>query len=238
MALENSEPAFDSSAPIAPSSAAPALTEDQALALLQRPDLPAESIEELARNTTVTKSRKLRIAIAAHPRAPRHIALHLIRAFYTFDLMQFALLPAIAADLKRAADDMLINRIDSVTLGERISLARRASTSVAAALLLDKERRVWQTALENPRLTEAAVVKAVLRPNAGMALVEAICRHPRWSIRHEVRIALLRNEKTPMAHALEIARTLPRRKLRDILHASRLPERVKDHLRTELKMKS
>jgi len=213
-----------------------ALTEDQALALLQRQDFPAESIEQLARNGSVMKSRKARFAIAAHARAPRHISLRLIRGFYTFDLMQFSLLPAVAADLKRAADEMLIKRLGSITLGERISLARRASTVVAAALLLDKEIPVWQAALENPRLTEAAIVKILLRSNVAPAFVEAVCRHPKWLLRHEVRIALLRSRMTPLAHALEFARTFPPAQLRDILHASHLPEKVKTYLRKELEL--
>jgi hypothetical protein len=214
-----------------------AFTEDQALALLQSADLPAESIEQLTKNTSVTKSRKVRLAIAAHPRAPRHISLRLIREFYTFDLMQFAVMPAVAADLKRAADEMIIKRLASITLGERISLARRASPAVAAALLLDKESRVWQTALENSRLTEAAIVRTLLRSTAPPALVEAVCHHPKWSLRHEVRIALLRHRNTPLARALEFARTLPPRQLRDILHTSRLPEKIKDYLRKEVTAK-
>jgi len=209
------------------------LTEDQALATLQHSDLSAESIEQLVKNSSVMKSRKVRIAIAAHPRTPRHVSLRLIREFYTFDLMQFTVLPAVAADLKRAADEMMIKRIASITLGERISLARRASTAVAAALLLDKETRVWQTALENSRLTEVAIVRTLQRSNLSRAFVEAVCHHPKWSLRHEVRVALLRNEKTPMARALEFARTLPPRQLRDILHNSRLPEKVKNYLRKE-----
>jgi len=144
----------------------PPLTADLALAIVKDRSLPSETIEQISRNAAVMKSRKVRVALAAHPRTPRRIALRLIRELYTFDLMQFSLIPAVAADLKRVADELLVARLASITLGERISLARRSSAMVAAALLLDKETRVWQTALENPRLTEAAIVKALLRPRA------------------------------------------------------------------------
>jgi hypothetical protein len=216
----------------------PALTPDLALALLQRRDLPPDAVEQITRNAGVMKSRKVRIAVAAHPRAPRRIALRLIREFYTFDLMQFSLQPAVAADLKRAADDLLVNRVASITLGERIALARRASASVAAALLLDKETRVWQTTLENSRLSETAIARALLKISVTRAFVEAVCHHPKWSLRPEIRIALLRNEKTPLSRALEFARRLPAAQLRDILHASRLPEKIKNSLRKELELKS
>jgi len=217
------------------SAADPALTADLALAMLKDRNLAPEAIEQISRNTAVMKSRKVRVAVAAHPRAPRRIALRLIRELYTFDLMLFALLPAVAADLKRAADELLVARLASITLGERISLARRSSGMVAGALLLDKEARVWQTAVENPRLSESALLKALLRPGATAAFVTAVCHHAKWSVRPEVRCALLRNESVPLTRALEFARRVPPAQLRDILHASRLPEKSKNYLREQLK---
>ena len=211
------------------------LTADSVLAVIKDRTLPPELIEKISRNAALMKSRKVRVALAAHPRTPRRVALRLIREFYAFDLMQFSLMPTVAADLKRVADELLVARLASMTLGERISLARRSSALVAAALLLDKEVRVWQTALENPRLSEAAIVKALLRANATPAFVKAVSHHAKWSVRPEIRVALLRNEFTPLARALEFARRLPPALLRDILHASRLPEKIKAYLRKDLK---
>jgi hypothetical protein len=210
-----------------------ALTEDLALAQLKDPDLSSDVFEQLYRNDSVMKSRKVRMAMASHQRTPRRIALRIVRELYTFELMQFALKPTAAADLKRIADELLLSRLSSITLGERISLARRSSTLVAEGLLLDKEPQVWQRALENARLTEAAIVKALQRPTGTRCFVEAVSHHPKWSVRHEVQVALLRNAHTPLAKALEFARRIPPRQLRDILHVSRLPERIKSQLRKE-----
>src|ERR1700693_5021969 len=73
------------------------LNEDSVLALLKRRDLPPEILEQVSRNSAAMKSRKVGVALAAHPRTPRHLALRLLRQFYTLDLMQFALHPAVAA---------------------------------------------------------------------------------------------------------------------------------------------
>ncbi|HUO17508.1 MAG TPA: hypothetical protein VMX38_21175 [Verrucomicrobiae bacterium] len=180
------------------------------------------------------KSRKVRLALAAHPRTPRRISLKLIREFYTFDLMRFALAPAAAPDLKHIADELLTSRVGSITLGERISLARRSSTRVAEALLLDTEARVWEAALENPRLTEAGVVKALQSGKAEPAFVKAVCCHLKWSLRKNVRRSLLLNEHTPLGRALEFACDLPPAQLRDMLDTSRLPEKIKNCLRKPL----
>lgn len=182
------------------------LDEDRALALLKRRDLPPETFEQLSQNSAVMHSRKVAFAVAVHPRAPRHLVLRLLRHFYTFELMRFTLHPWAAADLKHAADEQLIARLESVTLGERLALARRGSQAVAAALLLDKESRVSRTALENARLTEANVIRGIIRPKGPSAFVETVCHHPKWSVRREIRMALLRSPHTPLACALQFAR--------------------------------
>lgn len=208
-----------------------ALSEDLALAQLKDPDLSSEAVEQISRNAATMKSRKVRLSVAAHHRAPRRVALRVIRELYTFELMQFALTPAAPADLKHVADELLLGRLASITLGERISLARRSSSAVVGGLLLDREPRVWQIALENPRLTEAGVVRALTKAAASRILVEAVCHHAKWSARIEVRFALLRSSYTPLTKAIEFARRIPPRQLQDILHASKLPENVKREVR-------
>jgi hypothetical protein len=210
------------------------LSEDLALAQLKDPDLSSAAVEQMSRNAAAMKSHKVRLAVAAHHRTPRRIALRVIRELYTFELMQFAMTPVAPADLKHVADELLLGRLNSITLGERISLARRSSAAVAGGLLLDKESRVWQTALENPRLTEVAIVKALQKPGATRAFIEAVSDHAKWSPRLEIRVALLRSAHTPVAKAIEFARRVPAKQLRDILHTSRLPENLKAMLLTEV----
>ena len=176
-----------------------------------------------------------RLALVEHPKTPRHVSLPLVRQLYTFDLMQVALTPVVPADVKRAADQALLNRRETITPGERLTSAHRGSGRIAEALLLDEDARVAQGALQNPRLSEASIARALMRPEASAELVEAVCRHPQWSLRREVRIALLRNEKTPAALAVEFARLLPPPLLREVLHSSKLPASVRNLLLVELR---
>ena len=195
-----------------------ALTEDLALVLLKRRDLPAQVLDQLSKSGGLMKSRKVKLALVEHPN------------LFTFDLMQVALRPVVPADIKMAAEECLINRLEKISQGERLALAHRASGRVAAALLLDPEPRVIHAALENSRLTESAIIKGLMRRAAPAAFVVAVCHHPNWSPRREVRVALLRNEKTPLARALEFARSLSPALVREILHGSRLPAATKASL--------
>ena len=204
-----------------------ALSEDLALALLKRSDLPAEAFEQLSKNAVVARSRKGKLAIVAHPKAPRYVSLALIRQLFTFDLMRVALTPVVPGDVKRAAEETLINRMESISAGEKLTLARQASGRIAGALLASDDRRIVHVALENSRLTDTLVIRGLTRPDSSPELVFAVCRHVKWSLRREVRIALLRNEHTPLTRAIEFSRGLPKALLTEILQNSRLPGSVK-----------
>src|SRR5260370_33720207 len=107
-----------------------------------------------------------------------------------------------------------------------MSLGKGRSPAVAAALLLDPERRIMEATLQNPRITEAAIVKALMRDDAPQHLIDTVCHDPKWSLRREIRIALLRNEKTPLAPALAFAESMSSAALRQELNNSRLPPKV------------
>lgn len=197
------------------------LTEDQAMALLQRPDVSADALAKLARNPAALKSRKAMQSLVTHPRTPRHISIPLLRRMFTFDLMQLALTPAVAADIKRAAEEQILVRAESLSAGEKISLARRGPGRIAAELLQDKDARVISVALDNTRLVEAGVVTALMKIDASPALFNLVSGHAKWSQRREVQFALLRSEKTPLERAREFATHFPADKLEEIVPDSR-----------------
>lgn len=211
----------------------PALSGDQALALLAHRDLPPDAIEQLAKNRLALKLRKVKVALACHAHTPRHISVPLIRQFYTFDLTKVALSPVVPADVKLSADESLISRAKTITLGERLTLARLASGRIAGALLLDANERVMRVALENPHLIEVQVVQAVLQPEASADLVQLASHHRKWSYRRDVQLALLRTEHLSLARALVFSREVSATQLGEIMRTSRLPPHIKTQLLNE-----
>ena len=203
------------------------LNEDQALALLKRRDLPRETLEALSKNGALAQQPKVRMALVTHPHTPRHISLPTIRHLYAFELMQVALLPGVAADVKRAAEEVLIGRLATITSGERHTLAKRASGRVAAALLTDKEERVMQAALLNPQMTEMLLARVLKRDAGTELLASAVANHQKWIQRIEIRSALLCNRNTPPAKLALIARGVPLHVLKLLIREGRLPQRTK-----------
>jgi hypothetical protein len=208
----------------------PRLTEDLALALLNHRDLPREALEALSKNAQVARQRKVQLAVVIHPHTPRHISLPTIRHIYTFELMQVALLPAVPPDVKRSAEEVLIGRLGSISSGERITLAKRSSGRVAAALLLDKEERIMHAALANPQMTEMYIVRALKAETGTELLAPAISRHQKWSFRNDVKAALLGNKNTPAARLIHLAGELPISLIKDVLRNGRLSSQAKNSL--------
>jgi hypothetical protein len=206
------------------------LTEELALSLLQRRDLPAAVVEALGKNVAVSRLRTVRWALLTHQRAPRHISLPLLRHLYPFELMKLAVVPQLAADLKRGAEEALIAKSASLSSGERLALAKQGSSALAAALLLDPEQRIMAAALQNPRLTEEGVVRGLVHPESSPHLAPAVCHDAKWRVRHEVRIAALRCEFTPLAYGIDFASKLSPAQLKDVLAQSRLSDQIKLYL--------
>jgi hypothetical protein len=119
--------------------------------------LAPEVLEQLSRNANALKGRKVKLALVSHPHTPRHVSVPLARQFYTFDLMKVALSPVVPADVKAAIDDVLISRLKAVTVGERLTLARRATGRVAAALLLDSENA--SAKIVDAKIVDAKIVE-------------------------------------------------------------------------------
>jgi hypothetical protein len=206
------------------------LIEELALSLLVRRDLAPAAIEALSKRGDLLKHRKISVAIAGHAKTPRHVALPIVRRLFTFELMQLALSPAVAADIKLVAEEVIVSRLESISSGERLTLAKQASSRVVAALLLDSEARIVEASLMNSRLTESWIVRSLMRSEAGVLLIDLICRYPKWSLRREIQVALLRNPKTPFGRILQIAPLLPMKIVRDVLKTSELSPEVQSYL--------
>jgi len=212
----------------------PRLTEDLALSMLKRRDLTREALEALYKHKSLAKLRKVQLAIVVHPITPRHVTIPVIRHLYAFELMQVALTATVPADIKRAAEEAIVARLATVSAGERSELAKRGSGRVAAALLLDKEERIMQSALMNPQMTEMWIVKALKAGSGTELLAPAVCRQQKWSQRSDVKLALIANRHTPLARVVQFARELPLNAVRELPRSARLAPNVKACLKGAL----
>jgi len=212
----------------------PALDDSLLGLLLSRKDLPAEIIESIAGRKTFLKSYAVKRALVFHPSAPRLVGLRLLRDLYLMDLVQFSLSPAAPTELKLHAEEYIIARLPQLPLGQRIALARRGPARVVGALIATGHAQVLEIALENPRLTEAQILKVLWRDNLPQVVVLSVANHRKWSQHYNVRLALVRNSSTPLSTVLGYLPQLTVVDLRELAAPGIVPENLRKYLQAEV----
>jgi hypothetical protein len=116
-----------------------------------------------------------------------------------------------------------------LTLGERKSLARTHRREQLLLLVRDPHPDVVRILLDNPHVTEQEIVRiAAARPGVPASL-SLLATHPRWSVRHAVKRALVFNPATPLADAIRITTTLRPNELAELAIDPALPEPLRRH---------
>ena len=212
----------------------PALDETQLCLLLDRKDIPSEILEEVAQRKPLLKNYRVKRALAFHPRTPRLASLRLIRELYLMDLVQLTMLPGTSPELRRIAEEQLAGRLPQLPLGQKITLARRGTARVAGALLAEGHAQVLAIVLDNPRLTEAQVLKALSRERLPVGVVKAVAQHRKWSHTYNVRLALVRHPGATLSTILAYLPELTVSDLRELAAPGIVSENLRKYLLAEI----
>ena len=111
------------------------------------------------------------------------------------------------------------DRVRGFSQMEKILLAVKADRTERAFLLQDNDPRVLLSILRNPRLTVDEVVRLAASSFLTYQIAEVIMKTGQWMANLDVRLALIRNPKTPQAFSLRILPTLPDSEIRAIARA-------------------
>jgi hypothetical protein len=212
----------------------PRFDEAQAFVLLSRPDLPAALLDEIGKRRELLKSTRVCYSLASHPRASHLLALRALRNLQIMDLVKLSLAPAVAPNVHAAAEEAIIARLPQLPLGQRIALARQASARVLTELLVLGHPRFTAIALGNPRLTEAAVVKALAKEKVGDASLTEISSHERWSQLPNIRMALLQRRELSANVALKFLKACSRAELKILAESTKVSSDLRREISREL----
>lgn len=139
--------------------------------------------------------------------------------------------------LDRAAEARDNHHLD-LPLGVRRAAARATDRDRLDRLLHDRDWRVIQVLLDNPRIIERDVVRvAAMRPTTAEVL-QVVARHPRWSSRPAVRKALCCNPHTPLVIARRLLPTLLVQDLRHVMEAGALVSALAPEARALLRLRA
>ena len=175
----------------------PACSENHLLALLKRRDLREEQLKAVCNHPIAAESHALKISLAQHPATPAPQLTVLLSHLHLFDLVTMCQLPGVTADAKMAAERVIIQRLPGTPLGNKMTLARRATALVLDNLVKDGDQRIIAVCLDNPHLKESSLYQLAKNKATSPETISLIARHPRWQGRPNLKQAILGNPRTP-----------------------------------------
>ncbi|HXV77239.1 MAG TPA: hypothetical protein VD788_13055, partial [Candidatus Polarisedimenticolaceae bacterium] len=191
----------------------PALGNDEMRLLLRNYRVGAATLAQIGRDARWVGQGEVRRLLVQHPHVPLTIARNLLGHLSWKDLLEVSVNLRVHPFVRRQAERTLELRVERMSTGERISLARRATRGVIGQLVVDDDPRVARALLDNPRLIEKNAVAIAVSPRSRPATLASLAQHAAWGQRPAVRAGLLRNPRTPVAVALKTVAALPRSSL-------------------------
>jgi hypothetical protein len=192
------------------------LTEQETLFILDNPNITTQLIGRIAQVSRLTGFYSVRYKLVAHRQTPQAHAVKLVHYLYWFELLKLSVDVQVPAPVRRAIDTQLLNRVEKLSVGERIASARTCSHALIKHFLFDPDVKVLEALLANKLLREEDVLVLATSSNARPDQLQLLAADAKWSYRYEVRKALVLNPLTPRSAAASQLRHLRRSDLRRI----------------------
>jgi len=205
----------------------PALTHEEIQLLLRNRRAGSTLVARVARDGRWTRFHEIRKALVLHPNCPLSISQGLLLHLYWKDLADAALSSRAHPVVRRRSESLLGARLDGLGLGERVALATRVTRGLIPRLLDSSDGPVLARLLANPRLVESDVVRIASGRRAPGDVLARIAGHSRWSRMRDIRLAVLRNTRTPIPAALALVDKLDRRDLQQLTRDARVQRIVR-----------
>jgi hypothetical protein len=211
------------------------LGEEHLLALLKRRDLGEDLLKAIYQLPATADSHRLRLALVRNPGTPGTVILTLLPRLHLFELIDLCYLPGVTPDQKFAAERAILQRLPTTELGNKLTVARRATAAVVGEMLRDGDPRLVEICLTNPHLREMAVLQFLNGPTASPETISMVGRHQKWQMRPNLRMAMLKNPRTPEIWYIQFLPGLRSPDLRNLLMSRRLTPRQRTLVEEELK---
>ena len=213
----------------------PSLDLSHLVVLLKRRELSEDLLKAVCRLDRFNESHELKVALARHPHLPAAQLAGILPRLYLFELAALCALPGVTPDQKFAAERAIIQRLPTTPLGHKLTLARRGTAAISEVLIREGDARLIGACLDSPHLKESAVFGFLNSANATADTISMVARHPRWKLRPNLRLAILKNHKTPDIWFTMFLPQLPLSDVKWLLSSPRMSASHKMLVTTELK---
>ena len=118
-------------------------------------------------------------------------------------------------------------QVRNMSVKEKMILAPKADRIERAALLRDLNPSVARLLIRNPRITESDIVRIAKDVSAPADVLKAIVKNRKWISNAEIKIAVVRNPRTPTPLALRQMNFLSTNELSSLAKSQHVRDTVK-----------
>ncbi len=210
------------------------LTEDLALIVANRKNINPEILEYLSNDVRWKESYRIMLAVCKNPKTPQKISLSLIKSLRIFDTADLTRNQHVPINVRMRAEANISEKILSMPLGIKITLARRASSNILMKLIEDSMKEVVAVCLDSPYMTEGDIYKIINMKKIPSQVIRQIADHPKWSCRYNIQWVLIRNNNTPLSCVVNYLKNIKTVDLQELYAAPEVPSSTKPFIYREL----
>ncbi len=96
----------------------------------------------------------------------------------------------------------LFQKIQTMSVSEKLDLARKASKEARSILIRDSNKLVQLAVVNSPKITESEILSIATNRQVNDDVLKEIAMNKEWLRNYQIRLALVNNPKTPLSIAM------------------------------------
>ncbi len=178
--------------------------------------IETEAIREIYQNRELRRHYNIGLAIVKHVKTPPAIALAMMNTLRWGDLLNVLRQPRLSGMMVNRGVQIIEERLPRMTLGERVSLARRAVRPLIRVLRTQNEAQVLRITFRHNYFTYEDAMFVASYPKTSTTALATLAQIPKWARLKDVTRALIVHPRTPNYAILPLLKGLSQHDL-DVL---------------------
>ncbi len=194
----------------------PLLSELHVISMLRNPFINQEIVKSICSNHRLISKYQVKNAVIHCPKSPYTLSSEYVNYLFWRDLVAVAKDNRIDPRLRVAAERLIIEKIEELSIGKKIALSRIATQQLIRVLIRERDSKVLKELLVNPLIVEDDIIRLINTTKDVSVLIE-IANSQKWKFRYNIKKALVNNALTPLGISLNILTSLLQTDLRAIV---------------------
>jgi hypothetical protein len=132
----------------------------------------------------------------------------------------------------------LTQRLMKMNISQKIKLATMGNKEARSLLLRDTNKLVAVAAIRSPRITDGEVQMVANNRAAQEDVLRVIYQSREWTKKYPIKLALVKNPKTPLAVSMKFLSTLRESEIKDLARSKSIPQGIQSLAKKMMEKKS